>query len=543
MNQIVASTASMPAAPNRPPLIRRCREALTGSVFGSRLYRLSLGGRKPPTISVTPPAPAFGDPELGRSIVRGALPFAGRPIPLGRAPWTAVTQGPQAAAWLHGFAWLVDLQAVGGDEARRVGRELVSGWLEHNEDWSTPAWRPDVLGRRLYAWLTASDWLWADDTGGRDRMAASLAAQARHLARVRPDDAAREAMAAAKGRLAAACCLAIGRIDAATRDLMRIVDLQVLPDGTPLHRSPEGLFHMLRDAIDAAALLQASGETPPEELRDTIKRVVPVLRMLRLGDGALCAFHGGGRMTSAAIDAVLAASGERGSAVDQAPDGGFVRLRAGRTTVIVDVGSPPSDARGHDAPLAFEMSAGRDRLVIGCGGYAGDDPAWRDASQATAAHSTVVVADTDAVDAAGVTVVAQRRRADGAVWLDGRHDGYARRFGIQHIRRLYLSADGDDLRGEDVLDGDGDVAFQARFHLDPCVNASPLEGGSVLLRLPGSKGWRFTAIGGAVSLEESVALVDGGTPRRCMQIVVSGRAEGAGGRVKWAFRRETAATR
>src|SRR3546814_14051094 len=52
-------------------------------------------------------------------------------------------------AWLHGFGWLRDLRAMGGDEARRAARELVATWILEPERWSEVAWRHDVTGARI----------------------------------------------------------------------------------------------------------------------------------------------------------------------------------------------------------------------------------------------------------------------------------------------------------------------------------------------------------------------------------------------------------
>ena len=52
----------------------------------------------------------------------------------------------------------------------------------------------------------------------------------------------------------------------------------------------------------------------------------------------------------------------------------------------------PADREAHAAPGAIELSVGRERLIVNCGGYAGDDPRWRAAMRSTAAHSTLCLA-------------------------------------------------------------------------------------------------------------------------------------------------------
>ena len=226
---------------------------------------------------------------------------------------------------------------------------------------------------------------------------------------------------------------------------------------------------------------------------------------------------------------------------------------------VVDTGAPPvgraaaaeagglpagADRFAHAGTLAFEMSVGRDRLVVNCGAAPAAEEAWRDALRATAAHSTLVLSDTNSSELRpeGLgrrpeQVETARHEAAGAQWLEASHDGWRKSFGVLHRRRLYLAESGDDLRGEDMVELPGDAAvpaFAIRFHLHPGVVASLLQDESAaLLRLPSGVGWKLRAKGARVALEESVYL--GGEPRRSSQVVLF--AEDGEASVQWAITR------
>ena len=146
----------------------------------------------------------------------------------------------------------------------------------------------------------------------------------------------------------------------------------------------------------------------------------------------------------------------------------------------------------------------------------------------------------------------RRDEDEGAIWLEVSHDGYRPLFGLVHHRRLYLAASGEDLRGEDCLNGNPPggraLAFAIRFHLHPGVQAMAAQDGrSVVLRLPKGGGWRLRAAGAEVGLEDSVYLGLPGQIRRCQQIVLSGTTGKPGteaaeeadrvATVKWALQR------
>jgi uncharacterized heparinase superfamily protein len=78
------------------------------------------------------------------------------------------------------------------------------------------------------------------------------------------------------------------------------------------------------------------------------------------------------------------------------------------------------------------------------------------------------------------------------------------------------------------------LPFAVRFHIHPDVRVSRLEGGSILLKLPGGEGWRFRAGGGELSVEESVYL-GGGVVRRTEQLVILGVVRESPTEVAWVF--------
>jgi uncharacterized heparinase superfamily protein len=247
--------------------------------------------------------------------------------------------------------------------------------------------------------------------------------------------------------------------------------------------------------------------------------------------------------------AIPAYAGIKALALKQAPDSSFERLLANRTLAIVDSGAPAPagyDGHAHAGTLSFEMSVGRERLIVNCGAHRGRGDWWQ-AQRSTAAHSTLVVDDTNSSvfsPGSGLvrgprTVTCRRDESEGNAWLDMSHDGYLPTFDLIHRRRLFLAAGGDDLRGEDRLIGSGKRPFAIRFHLHPDVTASLAQNGqAALLRLPSGAGWRLRATGAPVSLSDGVYLGRRGEIRKTLQVVVSGEKGDGEAVVKWAIARE-----
>jgi uncharacterized heparinase superfamily protein len=61
-----------------------------------------------------------------------------------------------------------------------------------------------------------------------------------------------------------------------------------------------------------------------------------------------------------------------------------------------------------------------------------------------------------------------------------------------------------------------------------------MDGTSVVLLLPNRSGWKFSARGAVIGLEESICLWGKAGPRKTTQILLAGTV---GGPVNWAFKR------
>lgn len=546
-------SARRPLAGEGPGLLTRLRRRALQALAAGPLYRHTLVGRIPVDLALKIGQRWPGDPKRGTAIAGGRIELAGELVRNPCPRWFPAAAGAEWLAAWHGFEWISDLSSAAA-AGREAGRELVRSWLAENVGWHPLAWRSDVLATRIVAWLTHFD-----EIAGRDHdpalrraLLASLAAQLRHLARTASWELAGAArLRALKGLIAGTVVLggSSAQLTAALKALGREMPAQIHADGGHRSRSPSAQLAVLRDLIDIRAVLRAAGIAAPGALQDAIERMAPVLRLFRHGDRRLALFNDSLEEDGVLIDLVLTRSETKGRAPANAPDSGFERLQADRSLVVVDTGNPPPrgfDEHAHAGALSFEMSHGRERIIVNCGAYRGPKTNWWRVARASAAHSVLVVADTNSAEIredgalgrgpAGVRC--ERAEHDGQQWISARHDGYRDRFGLTYARQLFLAADGEDLRGEDRLTGRPGAAFAVRFHLHPAVEAALIENEtSASLRLPGGTSWRLRAAGAEMSLGESVYLGSGET-RKTQQVVLSGTVAAGGTAVRWALRRE-----
>lgn len=539
--------------------------------------RAAAWGPAPARILREPEPQAVGSYAAAQALLASRPMIAGHGLDPGRSPWDLRSLGPAALADLHGFQFLDDLAAAGDAKARALARAWLLGWAERYGTGRGPGWMPETTGRRVVRWLAHAGFVLRDlEPADRRRVLRALGTQARLLGwRWRAAPAGLPRFEALTGWVQTGLALA-GRERALTRAVRamgRECARAVGADGGIASRNPEELMEVFVLLVWVARSLEAAGKIPDPRHVAAIRRIAPALRTLRMGDGSLARFHGGRAGPEGRLDQALADARVRGAARRE-PTMGFLRLAAGRTVVVLDAGRPPGGRRSsaaHAGTLAFEMSSGRRPVVVSIGPGTGFGPDWEMPARGTAAHSTLMVERTNSsrfvqgglagrvlagrlAETPQTVTVAREDDPTGAFVL-ATHDGYVATHGLVHARRLFLSPDGRDLRGEDALSAETEaqkrifsrtvagaprlgVAVSVLFHLHPDVEAALMPGGGVELRLPSSETWVFRQSGGSLELAESAFLDHARARQRAArQIVVTVRVVEFAGRVTWAIRR------
>jgi uncharacterized heparinase superfamily protein len=545
-------------------LTERITAGLHRLSYRTALHRIRLRGHFPLKLLAVPADPLPGDVAVGARIAAGRLPHAGY-----NAPSTQRFADPAAPVawrdWAHGFAWLRDLAVVADrTHGATIAQPIVARWLTDHAEFDAVAWAPDLIARRLIFWTTYAPYILSSpDLVYRSTVLNTLARMARHLDRVvekLPDGMQR--VTAAAGLTVAA--LLIPGVDArlvrAEGLLDRALTAIVAGDGGVTDRAPATQLALLELLLQVSAAHTARGRSASEGVVAAIDRLVPALASLALGDGAIGAWHGPG-VAATRLAAAFAASGRVARPSRAAGVGGYQRAAGGTTLIVVDA-APPPQARAataaHAGSLAFELSSGTQRLVVTCGapGVLPLPAALATGLRTTAAHSTLILADSNSTrirpDGAlgrGVEeVVVGRHESEDGIWLDFVHDGYAARFGVRHRRRLFLAANGSDLRGEDNLEPvagarlrrrGARATFDVRFHLGAGVAATPTaDGQGALVKLASGSMWQVRARGGPLAIDDSVWVGPDGTPVPTKQLVVSAMTSATGaGSVTWSFTR------
>ncbi len=534
--------------------------------------RWRYGGKGAEKLLLVPRDLRTSDPSFAAETYHGQFGLAGQVAQTGAlSPFKVFP--PPSDDWereLHGFGWLRHLRVAGDGIAREQARALVREWIAEHRSITGVAWESEVVARRLISWLSHSVVvLEGADAALYDAFMGAVTRQMRYLSaawRDAPDGMPR--LMTLSALMFGGLCVSDSQqtLDKFEPIFSAEVERQILPDGGHITRRPDALLDVLIELLPLRQCFTARDRVAPAALVSAIDRIMPMLRFFRLGDGSLVRFNGTGATRHDLLGTVLAYDDVLGLPVTFASDAGYCRMERGETLVIAEVGGAPPlsvSTEAHAGALSFEMSSGVCAIVVNCGAPGLTTPDWRFVARATAAHSTLAIADVSSAKFAtrrigelGTALVpmhgpehvtATLRPSEEGIELRASHDGYDAAYGLTHMRRLTLSPGGERLAGEDTLTtpqglkraAQGALSFSIRFHLHPTVAAeATADGAGVVLTLSNGQTWRLSTQNVAVSIEESAFLALNRGPKRTLQIVLSGQLQGASElRVDWLIER------
>ena len=556
-------------------LRRNIRERFTEPAALRGSYR-----RAQPTPLYTLPQDATGTADRGRRLIRGIYKFGEQAVEA--TPETIWSSQPPSRGWLaelHSFGWLADLAAFGRPAARKLAKDLVVGWLDRAARYDPVVWAPVIAADRLRAWLTMSDIMPLDSETGA-KLTRSAVAHLDWLQR-RGSEAPAGLPMIKVGVAVVEASISLEststRYEAAAARLDQILEVSLLEDGGVVGRSPLDALIALERLGLLLARCDEAGAPASAAMRDAPSRLCRALRFFRTADGGLPVFHGSHEAAGGRLDIALTRYKLPSEPARSLPQSGYVKMVGGRVAVTLDAAPAAAAAadRAHASALSFEMLSGRRRLVVNSGSGSHLSPEWSASCRAATAHTTIVLdgqsfaeeASARSADVGDETLGISgptnasfdRKEERNGVWALASHNGYVEEYGLTMTRRLFLSAEGGDFRGEDTFGAEGAAAnktlekrlgrlsraqresgfvAEARFHLHPELSAALVaEGEAATLRLPHGEVWVMRQSGGVLSIEESVYLGRWGRPEKTAALLIRFDVGAAGGRIRWAFRR------
>jgi len=424
--------------------------------------------------------------------------------------------------WRYNQHYFEDLVAQGANERRDWHQALVHRWVTDNPPGKGVGWEPYPTSRRIINWIK-----WALEGGKIEEKAIhSLAVQARWLEkRIEWHLLGNHLLANATALIFAGIFFEGSEAERWLQKGIRILDAQlteqILEDGGHFELSP--MYHavVLRDMLDLYNLATVYSQIPILKERligwtDIINRMRRWLLVMSHPDGDIAFFNDaafGVAPSTAELENYsyrlgLQSVPSPSDGVTHLKQSGYIRLQGNSAVAILDcapIGPDYQPGHAHADTLSFELSVGKQRVLVNSGTSTYEAGEERMRQRGTASHNTVTIDGQNSSEVWACFRVARRANlTDLSIEQQGpeidvraRHDGYYWLKGSPvHERYWFFSS--NKLSIEDRVRGKSKVAV-SRFHIHPECMVGFYERKGMIER-PGLK-VKFEIEGGKAQIE------------------------------------------
>ncbi len=524
--------------------------------FKTKLYDYYLSKNSIEEISFTPKDIWPGDPILGDQIVQGYYNLANKKIYSPEETlWQISNTNTFWQSEAHSFSWLRHLKARSGILARKHARLLILDWLKLYKNYNNKTWELEVLSRRVSAWITNFDFLLAEkDKNFSDILLKNLFKQIKFLRnqisksyfsflekKYGLEESSIKKIKILRALILSSMCFESQLLRFS--HYIKILELELKTnyniDGMHESKSPSTHLEILGDLVTIKEAIVSKQLKSPDFLETIIKKGAHSLKFFRTPAGTLAIFNGSKQETKFLIDKIInQADGQpRGRGPISLSKSGFEKIACNGIMLFVDT-YYNCNKNYSNAPHAIEINLGKNRFVGSCGTIYKKNKNWRESLLSAAAHSSLILENTNPNRNNGSDTFAfsKRYQKAGSEIVFLRHEGYKDKFAATCSRTIEVNRTGKNIAILEEIQAFKLLKFDIRIHLNPKVKVSlSLDKNKALLILDG-QGWDFSFQGNVkLLLEPSIFVEDNGKVKQTNQLILHGETLEEKTEVLWGF--------
>ncbi len=501
-------------------------------LFSSNLYNRSLKEHNKTTLSGINLNIQYGDKGIGNQIFQGKFTFSGYNFDLrDNIPW----EQNSPKEWqneFHSFFWINHLRATNSVAASKFTQMIINKWISEYSKWDEFSWNLLLIAKRLESWSINFNFISeAADTTFLNRFKNSFLRQSKHLLRwsnLYKNNIDRLQI----GLTIFLIGVVTNKKKISTKGLKQVeIEIDKSYENKKLFNCSNSsqVLNVLRLLSFFNSINNQTYNFNLKNLEKLIYNSAEIISSLKHNDDAMSIFNGSYEEKEA-LSQILSNLNLKSkiSPLSSINELGFERININRLLLILKTNKFNS-SKSYLGPLSFEFSSGKQRLIVNCGTFAGENLEWKNSSLTNHAYSTITINNTNPefVDEQKYIEPPLRGNEENNTWVELRHHGYRKKFGLIHVRRIHTFYDGMEISGNDSVitlenfDYNKKNVAVLRFHLHPSISASIIGNNKeVLLRINKSQGWLFKVNSSRTKVEESVYMGNRGIMKRSQQILV-----------------------
>ena len=464
--------------------------------------------------------------------------------------WTNKNINEKDYKKLHNFFWLftIDLKS-----SKKITQSIILNWIETNQKYNSKNWEIDTLSKRVISWISNSRLSYDEsDNSYKEKFNNNIKKQVNHLI----NEITRSTWVNDK----MIGCAAIILTGLSYKDekylnyglnlLKKIISLSFDSSGFPKSRNIRQLLFYLKYFILIREWLKESQNEIPDYLNEIIFYLGQSYNFIWQNTNQNFLFNGNQNNENYDFDKYLNFHNYKFKS-ESNEYGGYVVLRNKNIILSMDLGSSPERKFSDDyqsGALSFEIFFKNCKLISNCGYFQKYKHQLNYISKSSASHSTLTLDNRSSckfkknsnnilkVDQ-DLKVIKKTVLYEKNYWaIIGSHEGYLKKYGVIHERKLECFLEKNRFLGTDILIKKKkfkSTNFEIRFHFEPGVKLTKTQDEkSILIELENS-GWKFSSKNNKIDVETGLYFGKKNSFVENQNIFISGITQNGNEEIVW----------
>ncbi len=419
---------------------------------------------------------------------------------------------------LHSFFWLFTLDLR---SSQKITQNIIFNWIGENENYKKEIWDPDILSKRIIAWISNSKLTYENgEPGYKLQFNNLIKKQTNHLINeIKRSDKLDDKIVGSTAIILVGLSYGDNYYLKFGIDLLKkLLSFSLDESNFPKSRNLRQLVFYLKYLIVIRELLKESQTIIPDFLDETIFYLGKSYNLLCANKKNGMLFNGNFEDSNKEFDNYL--NFYKYKFKDDANEaGGYLVLKNKKSSITIDIGKVPDKKFSKDYQagiFSFEFEFLGEKVIANSGYFQNYKHQLNIISKSSASQSTLVLNNTSCVKferdkyghmlaAKNFKILNKELKKEKNFWsIKASHDAYARSNGVIHERQIKYYFENFKLEGCDKLFKTkkfNSSNFEIRFHLLPEINVTKLLNNESILIENNTAGWKFTCKNYKIDIE------------------------------------------
>jgi len=453
---------------------------------------------------------------------------------------------------LHSFFWLFSLDLK---SSKNEVQSVIQEWIIKNTEYNISSWEIDTLSKRIISWISNSKIAYEDSSEEyKNKFDEIIKKQINHLI----NEIERSKWF--DDKMIGCSAIILTGISYNEKNflfyglklLKKIIKISFDNEGFPRSRNIRQLVFYLKYFVLIREWLKESQNEIPEYLNEIIFYLGQSYILIHKNTELNFLFNGNQISNNSDFNNYLKRLGYNFKS-ENYEIGGYIFLKNKKYAIAADLGAPPEKVFSKDyqsGALSFEFLSNNNKIICNSGYFQNYKHQLNLISKSTACHSSLVIDNASSVSftkqSSGINKISSSLKIfnrkvvkDNNYWsFEASHNGYIKKFGILHHRKVEFFHEISKLSGLDKIEKKEDFKkynFEIRFHLDPEAKVMKTQDGNSIYIGLKNEGWKFTSLNNKISYETGLYFGNKNNFVENQNILITGKTSDKEVLIHWEF--------